>query len=215
MVNRHGASGGNRAEPTLRSVRPTAERQPGDRRPASGDLSLVQAFVNSLWDLDRDCQEQFVSSAALADWLVRHDLLEPGTRLGHADLHRALDVRKGLRAMLFVNNGALASPGEIEGLNRALRAPGLFAQLDPVAPPDFRAPRRDFDAALALIGTIVAVAQLDGRWTRLKACRGEHCGWAFYDDSRNQSGSWCAMSVCGSRAKAREYRARKRRSQRR
>jgi predicted RNA-binding Zn ribbon-like protein len=122
-----------------------------------------------------------------------------------------LDVREGLRALLFVNNGAVANPDAIERLNRALRGPGLFAQLDPVKPPDFKAMHRDFDAVLALMGTIVAVAQLDGRWSRLKACRGDHCGWAFYDRSRNQASNWCAMSVCGSRAKARDYRKRQRR----
>ena len=83
-----------------------------------------------------------------------------------------------------------------------------FVQLNATTPPDFRARRRDLDAALALIATIVAVAQINGRWSRLKACSGEHCGWAFYDHSRNQAGSWCAMSVCGSRAKARDYRRR-------
>jgi predicted RNA-binding Zn ribbon-like protein len=73
------------------------------------------------------------------------------------------------------------------------------------------AERGDLDAALAVIGAIVAVAQLDGTWGRLKACRAEQCGWAFFDHSRNQAGKWCAMSACGSRVKAREYRGRVRR----
>jgi predicted RNA-binding Zn ribbon-like protein len=64
---------------------------------------------------------------------------------------------------------------------------------------------------LGSLASIVAVAQIDGTWSRLKACPGVHCGWAFYDHSRNQSGSWCSMSVCGSRAKVREYRRRKKR----
>lgn len=185
-------------------------RQPGGRRPAPGDLQLVQAFVNTFWDLDGGGGEQLVSPAALAEWLAAHGLVEAGVRLGRADLERALDVREGLRALLFVNNGTAADQGAIERLNTALRAPGLHVQLDAAAPPGFSALRRDFDAALASIATIVAVAQIDGSWHRLKACPGVHCGWAFYDHSRNQSGSWCSMSVCGSRAKAREYRRRNR-----
>jgi predicted RNA-binding Zn ribbon-like protein len=200
------------AGPALRSVSPRRERQPGDRPPAPGDLGLVQAFVNSRWDLDRHEEDQFTTAPALAEWLVKRDLLAPGTRLSQADLKRALAVREGLHALLFVNNGANANQGAIERLNQALARPGLFVQLDPQAAPDFEARRRDLDAALGLIATIVAVAQIDGRWSRLKACRGDHCGWAFYDHSRNQASSWCAMSVCGSRAKAREYRRRKRRS---
>jgi predicted RNA-binding Zn ribbon-like protein len=46
---------------------------------------------------------------------------------------------------------------------------------------------------------------LDGTWRRLKVCPGDHCGWAFYDHSRNQTGRWCSMSVCGGRAKARAH----------
>jgi predicted RNA-binding Zn ribbon-like protein len=47
---------------------------------------------------------------------------------------------------------------------------------------------------------------LDGSWSRLKACR--QCGWAFYDYSRNRSGSWCSMQLCGNRTKTRAYRRR-------
>jgi predicted RNA-binding Zn ribbon-like protein len=53
-------------------------------------------------------------------------------------------------------------------------------------------------------------AQADGTWPRLKACPADACGWAFYDRSRNHSRTWCDMSVCGNRAKARSYRARQR-----
>ncbi len=49
---------------------------------------------------------------------------------------------------------------------------------------------------------------VDGTWSRLKACR--QCEWAFYDWSKNRSGRWCAMSVCGNRTKVRAYRARRR-----
>ena len=171
---------------------------------------MVQAFVNSRWDLERDLQDQFTTPSSLAAWLAERALLEPGTRLTQAQLTRALNLREGLRAMLFVNNGAAPDPDAIERLNKALVGPGLFAQLGPDTAPDFDALRRDFNSALALIGTIVALAQVEGRWARLKACRGHHCGWTFYDHSRNQAGSWCAMSVCGSREKARAYRMRKR-----
>ncbi len=174
-------------------------------------LALVQAFANSFWDLERGRPEQLASPSALSRWLCDHQLLEPGTHLRPADLRRTVDLREGLRAMLFFNNGAEEDRGAGERLNRALRGRGLFVQLNARRRPEFKAARRDLDAALASIATIVAVAQLDGSWSHLKACRGEHCGWAFYDHSRNHAGSWCAMSVCGSRAKARDYRRRRKR----
>jgi predicted RNA-binding Zn ribbon-like protein len=213
-VTRNSASApdASASELALRRLRPRAERQPGGRRPAPGALAVVQAFVNTFWDLDRPGEDRFASPRELTEWLADRDLIEPGVRLGRVDLRRVLDLREGLRALLFANNGASEDRGAVERLNRALCGPGVFVQLDRSAPPDFVARRLDLDGALALIATIVALAQLDGTWSRLKACRGEHCGWAFYDHSRSQTGSWCAMSICGSRAKARQYRRRKRRS---
>jgi predicted RNA-binding Zn ribbon-like protein len=188
-----------------------AERQPGDRAPAPGDLALIQSFVNTSWDLERDGAEQLEMPSDLAAWLGEHRLLEPGTKLGRADLERALDVREGLRSLFFVNNGAPRDRKAIERLNRALGPTALSVRFGSDATPELTSRGADLDGALGSLASIVAVAQIDGTWSRLKACRGVHCGWAFYDTSRNQSSSWCSMSVCGSRSKAREYRRRKRR----
>ena len=188
--------------------RRSPDAQPADRTPAPGDLRLVQALVNSFHNLDTR-REEFDTPAGLADWLVGRELLDPHEPLTHADLSRVLDVREGLRALLYANNDEPVDAGAVERMNRALRSPGLAVQLDPSSPPDFASARPDLDSALALIATIVAVAQLDGRWSRLKACPGHDCGWAFYDNSRNQASGWCSMQICGQRAKARAYRQRK------
>jgi predicted RNA-binding Zn ribbon-like protein len=194
----------------LSQVRVPLERQPGGRRPAPPPLALVQAFVNTFWDLDRDGADRFRDPPALAAWLSSLGLIEPGLRLRPADLRRALDVREGLRALLLVNNGANPDPDKIERLNRAVSVPELLVRLAPGPPPDLAVRRRSLDGALALIVGAAAVTQIDGSWSRLKACRGEHCGWAFYDHSRNRASNWCSMSVCGARAKARRYRRRQR-----
>jgi predicted RNA-binding Zn ribbon-like protein len=188
------------------------ELQPGDRRPAPGDLWLVQSFVNSRWDLERDLQDKFGDSERLARWLVERDLVPAGTRVSEADLRRALDARDGLQALLFANNGVEQEVEAVARMDRALRGPGPRVRLRADSSPEFVPWRRDLGGALSLIGTIAAIAQLDGSWLRLKACPGEDCGWAFYDHSRNQAGTWCSMSVCGSRAKARDYRRRRSRA---
>jgi predicted RNA-binding Zn ribbon-like protein len=200
---------GSSAELALSAVRLPPERQPGGRRPAPGPLALVQAYVNTFWDLDRHGGDRLADPRALAEWLSSRGLVEPGLRFTRADLRRALDAREGLRALLLVNNGATPDAGRIERLNKALSAPALFVRLSPSGPPDLAVERRGLDGALALIAGAVAVTQIDGSWWRLKACRGEHCGWAFYDHSRNQASNWCSMSVCGARAKARRYRRRR------
>ena len=66
------------------------------------------------------------------------------------------------------------------------------------------------DQGLGRLLEIVFRSMSAGDWERLKAC-GEHsCQWAFFDLSKNRSGHWCTMSVCGNRAKARAYRERAR-----
>jgi predicted RNA-binding Zn ribbon-like protein len=54
--------------------------------------------------------------------------------------------------------------------------------------------------------TLSAVGLLrEGDPTRLKQCPGEHCGWVFFDMTKNKSRRWCEMSVCGNRAKAKAH----------
>jgi predicted RNA-binding Zn ribbon-like protein len=66
------------------------------------------------------------------------------------------------------------------------------------------------DDALALVVAVVAEGMADGTWGRVTACPGPHCGWLFYDASKNRSRQWCSMAICGNRVKSREFRARRR-----
>ena len=185
--------------------------QSGGREPAPGELGLVQAFVNTHWDLEHDLGGEVLHSpAALGRWLVGRGLLEPGVTLARADLRRALAVREGIRALLAANNGSPLDPGAIEALNRAASRSAVVIQFTPDGSPRFEPRRADLDGALGLLLAVVGRAQLDGTFARFKACPGEDCGWAFYDYSKNQASAWCSMAVCGSRAKARTYRQRRR-----
>ena len=56
---------------------------------------------------------------------------------------------------------------------------------------------RGVDAALGRLLVIVYRAMENDSWRRLKACRSDTCQWAFYDHSKNRSGHWCSMEVCG------------------
>jgi predicted RNA-binding Zn ribbon-like protein len=68
---------------------------------------------------------------------------------------------------------------------------------------------RPIEAALAPV-TMSAIAILTGLdLARVKECGGEHCGWIFYDRSKNNSRRWCEMEICGNRAKQRRLRARR------
>jgi hypothetical protein len=56
----------------------------------------------------------------------------------------------------------------------------------------------------------VLMAQDRDTLRRLKLCRNEVCGSAFYDRSKNSSGVWHDVHVCGNAANLRASRARKR-----
>ncbi len=46
--------------------------------------------------------------------------------------------------------------------------------------------------------------------SRIKQCAGDHCGWLFFDTTKNKSRRWCEMEVCGNRAKQRRHLSRAR-----
>src|SRR5918911_126364 len=66
------------------------------------------------------------------------------------------------------------------------------------------------DRAVGGLLSVVFGAMVDGTWSRLKACRRDVCRWAFYDHSKNRSGTWCTMDVCGNRTKTSAYWRRRR-----
>jgi hypothetical protein len=66
------------------------------------------------------------------------------------------------------------------------------------------------DDPLDAVAAAAVSLAVEGRWDRLKLCSMSTCRWAFYDRSRNRSGRWCEMAVCGNRAKTRSFRERHR-----
>jgi len=178
-----------------------------DRAPAPGRLALVQAFENTV-DLERG-EEELLSPEALAGWLARRGLLGPGERLSQADLERALAAREAVRALLLANGGAPADPEAADALDRLGAAARLRVRFDADGHARLVPDATGVDGALGELLAIIDGAMRDGTWTRLKACREDTCRWAYYDHSKNRSGTWCTMAACGNRAKARSYRQRK------
>ena len=187
--------------------------QPGGRAPAPGRLAILQAFLNTHFDLGRDFGAEILHSPeALAAWLHAAGLLEAGAPVEPGDLERALQLRASLRALA-------GNPG-VDATRRArviasMPWPPAFRSGCASAPADLPSALRPAPALRGALGALLAIsaqAMLDGRWSRLKVCPGPHCGWLFYDQSRNRSGRWCSMSVCGGREKARSHYQRHRRA---
>jgi predicted RNA-binding Zn ribbon-like protein len=187
--------------------------EPGAREPAPGDLRVVQQFLNSV-DIEEGV-EQLNTPAALGRWLHEHGLASSRLRLDQDDLERAVRFRELLRAMTLANNGGRMHPAKVTELNRELRRLRFEPGLDPRGALQFRTTGVGVDAALGRMVTIVHEAMLQSRWHRLKACARDVCHWVFYDHSRNRTGTWCSMSICGSRTKMLAYYRRHRRTVRR
>jgi predicted RNA-binding Zn ribbon-like protein len=177
--------------------------QPGGRAPAPGELALVQAFVNSHYDLKVDHGADLLATpAGTSAWLQRHRLIGADIAVDEDDRARVVAVREALRTLA-------AGGDEADVLNAAALGAVVEVRFGPSGP-QFVSHRDDVGGALGLLLALVARAMLDGTWPRLKVCPGEDCGWMFFDHSRNQSGRWCSMSVCGGREKARAHYRRKR-----
>jgi predicted RNA-binding Zn ribbon-like protein len=172
---------------------------------APGDLALVQRFVNTA-DLETGADD-LSDADALAAWLAQAKLAPAGARVDEAGREQVVAVREALRALLLAHDGERPDRRAIVTLDRAAR---LVISFDAAGRARLTPADDGVDGALGALLAIVARAQADGSWQRLKACPGDRCGWAFYDRSRNRSRTWCAMSVCGNRSKARSYRARQR-----
>jgi predicted RNA-binding Zn ribbon-like protein len=179
------------------------------RQEAPGRLEQVREFVNTA-DLEAG-RDDLVSAATLTGWLIDRGFASRGVRASRADLARALELREAIRALLLANGAGTPSSSEARrvidrtatraGLRPCLRADGTSV-LEPDA--------AGIDGALGRVVAVIHAAAAEGSWKRLKACRDDDCRWAFYDHTKNHSGAWCTMGVCGNRAKARTYRARRR-----
>jgi predicted RNA-binding Zn ribbon-like protein len=187
---------------------PTQAVEPGNRTPAPGPLRLLQAFVNTT---DRIIhQDELTDPGRLREWLAAAGLLAEG-EVGAADLARALEVREALRELLVANaHGGPVPRVALARLNSAGAEGRLVVRFDSRGEAGLDADAPGIAGALGRLVAIAYTAMADGTWWRLKACRSEECRWAFYDSSRNRSGAWCTMSVCGTRAKSRAYRRRRR-----
>jgi predicted RNA-binding Zn ribbon-like protein len=182
--------------------------QPAGRPPAPGRLAYVQAFLNTFWDLDRPHGgEVWSAPAAYGAWLAQRGF---HGQVAHGDLQRALEVRETLRALCLANHDGRDVSRTVAALDRLSRALAPGAGLAPNLATGALEPTADGpDAACALALGIVFAARADGSFARLKACPHARCGWAFYDTSRNRSGQWCSMRICGNRTKGETFRRRR------
>ncbi len=171
-------------------------------KPAPGDLALIQAYVNTL-EVDSG-SDDLATEASAREFLALAGL--GGEAEAGLDLERLVRVREAFRGLLLTNNGGSVDPAALATLNAEAEVAALAVRFDAAGTP--RLEPSGPQAPIARLMAIAYQAMATGTWSRLKACREHTCEWAFYDHSKNRSGAWCSMEVCGNRTKARRYRSR-------
>jgi predicted RNA-binding Zn ribbon-like protein len=170
-------------------------------RPAPGELLLIEQFVNTL-----DTEEG--TDALDGAWPLSAGLAS--AELTSGDVERLVRFREALRAVLMAHNGVEldgAAVGELASLGRDA---AVVVGFGPGGEPRLEAlDSSGAGAVMARLLAVIARADAEGTWERLKVCPADDCLWAFYDFSRNHSRTWCDMRVCGNRAKARTFRIRR------
>ncbi len=175
-----------------------------ERETATGELGLVQAFVNTL-DL-MPGTEELEDPNTLRAWLVAKSLLDDGDPVDESDLKHAIAVREAMRSLIGANTGLPVYPVALATLNEAASQSRLRMRFGRGGKPRLEP---EATGAVGAIGRLVATlysAMQDEDWTRLKLCGSDTCRWAFYDRSKNHSSRWCTMASCGNREKARRFR---------
>ena len=171
-------------------------------------IELIADFVNSI-DLAQ-ATDDLATAPALRDWLGERDLLPAGSTVSDADVERARQLREAIRSLLMTNNGAPLDKAAVTKLNAAASDAQLRVRFADDGRSELIPDEDGVPGALARILGVTYTAMADDTWPRLKACRLHSCQWAFYDQSKNRSRTWCSMKVCGNRTKARAYRERRR-----
>lgn len=178
-----------------------------DRNAPEG-LILVQELANTL-DVESG-RDSLADADGVAAFAQQHGL--SGLGLTERDPAALRELREALRAACLAHTGTDMPPEASAALERRLTRAELVLTVDGTGRAAVRpaAGLSGVPAVTALIAAAITPAATDGTWQRLKACTAHDCRWVYYDRSPAGRSRWCTMAVCGSRAKMRTYRAKRR-----
>jgi len=180
--------------------------EPGGRPKAPGRLGLLQRFVNT-WNRDLPAEwDRLCAPEKASSWLIAKKLVAKGTRISAQDAAQLREVREALRELALANQGIVPRVEVVQRLRVASSKATLRVGFDPRGRTTLEPPPSGVRRAIAALLAILHEARVSGTWARFKGCR--QCGYGFYDRSKNRSAAWCAMSICGNRAKNQAYRKR-------
>lgn len=147
-------------------------------------------------------EDRLRSRADLAAWLRAAGL----PRRGHTSLKQAIALRETIDSLFRDTAAARPSAGK-DWPSLVARYRALLDRNSMTRTPEGLAPTLAKAKPLTEIAHSAVALALSPLLDRVKVCGG--CGWLFIDRTRNRNKRWCITAMCGSRAKARRYYAKK------
>ncbi|OZD14934.1 peptide chain release factor 2 [Rhodococcus sp. 06-156-3C] len=157
--------------------------------PAPDGLAHVQNLLNTR-AIDAKGLPDLLADGAVASAAMGHDLSD-------ADAAALRELRTTIELLIA------GTPPETAPADAVLT-------LDASGTVQLRPSGTGHEYVTSRIWAEILLAQRADTWRRLKRCRNEPCGSAFYDRSRNNSGVWHDVKTCGNIANLRASRARRR-----
>jgi predicted RNA-binding Zn ribbon-like protein len=180
--------------------------------PAPGALGLAQDLLNTAPaarepDLlaDLGTAREWVKEAA-AQWSAATGQAAPEVVLDATDLRTLRAFRGDLREVFAMARDAATDTDPAAPVLHAAASLELGAD----GSVRLRSQRNGQPALVVLTLAALFEAQQGGTRHRLKTCRNPRCQVAFYDRSRNASGVWHSVRVCGNAINLRAHRERRR-----
>ncbi len=168
------------------------------------DVELIVSFVNT-----RKGGDALSGRYLLKEWLVSWRLLGDEETVTSDDVRRVARVRAALGDLIASRGRSDVDERTPPTMESATVRSPLKVTVRPGQPTvlELVPTGSGVDGAMAELVAAMYRVGARGDLVRLKACH--ECGGSFFDSSRNRSRVWCDMRSCGSRAKARTYRRRR------
>ncbi|AZU62422.1 CGNR zinc finger domain-containing protein [Neobacillus mesonae] len=185
---------------------------------------LCLDFVNTIsWrESEEKRRDWFTSYDKLVDWSHHAGILEEkqaqlllkksihNPSEAEQTLAQAIQLREAIyRIFRSFTKEELINQEDLTNFNKVIRH---YYQLMHLVPMEndfsihFDIPEGAFDSMLPpIVQSAVDILTSERDLKRVSQCEGDHCGWLFFDTSRNRSRRWCSMADCGNRAKARRF----------
>ena len=179
------------------------KRARAEPRQPPGDLSLVLEFLNSL-DAATG-QDSWTDPAALGRWLEQRELMGEPKTLDTADLRRAVEARRVLRALLLANTGGGLDEKTIAALDRLALEASCRVRFGESGKARLERRSESLEGVLGRLFGLVLLAQNGEDWPRYKICANPYCRKAYFDGSNRQLGQCCTQK-CSNNLSARHYR---------